>query len=569
MSAADKAAERMAGLETDALGKLNDSLDGAYKSLVPEDLRASTDAIRDAIYGTFSAFLPAVREDAARHFSDLAGEDVAPSGTDDTERATKASDYCAEAWLSAMQSDYGKALQTRTLDEWEAAIAIARKAVDPALRNAASFEVAKAWNNEHRRAVLARPGLGYAFTWYARSDGLICQRCLSMDGKVSDASGDFSPEGWPPLHGRCRCIVMPEKVTPEKALSEGTMTYEYSTKDAGSTLVSKALHVKRVDAERRTADFIASTSDVDRDGDVLEQDWDLDAFKANPVCLFAHDSDDLPIGKAVDVAVRNGQLECTIQFSTADLNPLAEQVWRNVREGVLRAVSVGFMPGDIRWEMRDGQDVYVHSRNKLYEISVVPIPCNQHALAKMKSKAFDAAKAARTEPEQSAPTNNTDAVEKAATESTHMSELLQKAIDDAKAETKSLTEKAAALEVRAVEAETKAAALATDKAALEAQTKALADARDAATARALEAEGKLIDLEVDALVGKTITPAEKPLFVDLRKANPELFAKMVEQRAPLNLTVPVIAGKDEEQGTAKSLGGDAGAEFLAKLAEQG
>jgi HK97 family phage prohead protease len=572
MSAVDDAAKRLVGLESDALDRLNSSLDDAMDGLVPDDLQAAERAIQAALYGTFASILVDVRTDAAGHFSELTGADAEASGADDSERATKASDYCTATWSAAMSADYAKSFRLKAIEDWEAALAIAREAVGPALRNAAAYEVAKAWNDEHRLALISRPGLGYEFHWYARADGLICDRCSRMDGKTSDAAGDFLPEGWPPLHGHCRCLAMPEPVKPTKGLRGVHMTYDGVTKDAGMTLVSKALVVKRIDEPRRTADFVASTADVDHSGDIVEQDWDFSAFAANPVAMFQHDHDELPIGLVTAYAVKNGQLECTIQFSTEDLNPDAEKVWRNVKAGVLRAVSVGFIPGDIRWEQRDGRDVYVFSKNKLLEISVVAIPCNPNALAKMKSKAFDAAKAARTEsttPELTAPSVNTDAAEKAATEQKIMSEELTKALDASKAETKALTEKIAELETRAAEAEAKSAALTAEKAAFEAQTKALADARDAAVARADAAEGQLIELEVEALVGKSITPAEKPLFVDLRKGNPELFTKMIEQRKPLNLTEPVIAGKDEGQGVAKTLGGDAGAEFLDRVKKLG
>jgi len=71
-------------------------------------------------------------------------------------------------------------------------------------------------------------------------------------------------------------------------------------------------------------------------------------------------------------------------------------------------------------------------------------------------------------------------------------------------------------------------------------TKACTD-RDAATKKAGELEDKLIELEVEAIVGKKIAPAEKAEFVELRKSNEKLFKSMVEKRQDMNLDVRVTA----------------------------
>ena len=133
-----------------------------------------------------------------------------------------------------------------------------------------------------------------------------------------------------------------------------------------SDLVTRddALVCKLVNAEQRTADFVASTDALDSHGDIVEQDWVLDHFKANPVILYGHNSRDLPIGQATYVGVEMGSLMVTVKFASAEANPMAEQVWRLVQERVLRAVSVGFKPTDGRYEMRDGREVFVWSSQR-------------------------------------------------------------------------------------------------------------------------------------------------------------------------------------------------------------
>lgn len=282
-----------------------------------------------------------------------------------------------------------------------------------------------------------------------------------------------------------------------------------------SALVARShgLHVRSLRAEAREADFVASTDAVDSYEEVVEQSWRLDRFKSNPVVLFGHRSRELPIGIATRCEIVNGQLECTLRFVTEDKNPLAEQVWKMVRDGELRAVSVGFVPNTVRVEKRDGRDTYVLADNELHEISVVPIPANPEALSKMKAKAIAAAVRDTT----------TDAA--LAAKEPRMSEH-EKALA-AEREAHATTEKQ--LEEARV-----------TLAAVEKQNSALVTERDAAVARAEKAEAGLIEAEVSALVGTKITPAEKDDFIALRKSNPELFTRFVAQRSPLHLTEQVV-----------------------------
>jgi HK97 family phage prohead protease len=150
---------------------------------------------------------------------------------------------------------------------------------------------------------------------------------------------------------------------------------------------TRELMLRAFDEKKRTADFIASTESIDSYGEIVEQDWLLDRFRSNPVILFAHKAGCLPIGQALRCEVVTGpkgpQLEVTILFAPKDANEEAEKIWQLVRGKFLRAVSVGFRPKSVRVEKRDEKDVYVLSQNELHEISIVTIPANADALAKM------------------------------------------------------------------------------------------------------------------------------------------------------------------------------------------
>lgn len=129
----------------------------------------------------------------------------------------------------------------------------------------------------------------------------------------------------------------------------------------------------------RTCDFIASTNALDSYDEVVEQDWDLSRYRANPVVLWAHNSRELPIGQCTRCEVVAGKLECTLRF---ERHEKAETIFQMVKSGTLRAVSVGFIPGEHKMDKRGGKDVVVLRNNKLHEISVVSIPANPEALAK-------------------------------------------------------------------------------------------------------------------------------------------------------------------------------------------
>jgi len=142
--------------------------------------------------------------------------------------------------------------------------------------------------------------------------------------------------------------------------------------------------------DARVVDCVASTDAMDSYGECVEQKWMLDRYTANPVVLFAHDSRQLPIGKASNVRMEGGALHATLEFVGDDVNPKAGEVWRSIQAGVLRAVSVGFDPHSTRWEKREDREVLVLSDNELMEISVCAVPANPDALMRLRTRAAGA-----------------------------------------------------------------------------------------------------------------------------------------------------------------------------------
>ena len=138
-----------------------------------------------------------------------------------------------------------------------------------------------------------------------------------------------------------------------------------------------------------TASFIASTSAADRYGAVVDQQsWNLEGYKNSPVILLNHRQDMLPIGKATQIDIVEGNLEIDIEFDMAD--ELASSVARKVDKGFLSAVSVGFQPKKTVARSDLPEDHPAHTKeaglyfenNELLEVSIVTIPANAQAVAK-------------------------------------------------------------------------------------------------------------------------------------------------------------------------------------------
>ena len=141
----------------------------------------------------------------------------------------------------------------------------------------------------------------------------------------------------------------------------------------------QSVDVGAIDEHARTVQVLASTKDP-VNGEALES-WNLERFSKNPVVLFAHNNKELPVGTATDVRPGPDGLRMTIKLASAEANPKAEQVWRCLREGIIRAVSVGYEPGEATETTgEDGERIVTRSASKLLELSFVPVPADENAL---------------------------------------------------------------------------------------------------------------------------------------------------------------------------------------------
>lgn len=127
----------------------------------------------------------------------------------------------------------------------------------------------------------------------------------------------------------------------------------------------------------------ANTISKDRVGDVIVAEaWTKGAltnYLKNPIILGFHDHTN-PIGVAEQVSVDPNGLKVRARIS-----PAAEDEYKLIADGVLKAFSVGFTIKDAEYDSET--DVFLIKDVELYEISVVSVPANQDCVFEM-SKSF-------------------------------------------------------------------------------------------------------------------------------------------------------------------------------------
>ena len=169
-------------------------------------------------------------------------------------------------------------------------------------------------------------------------------------------------------------------------------TNKSMSKEINISYRSMTSEIRKVNEESRTITFVASDDTKDSAGTVLNQDnWDLRRFNSNGVIGYQHkvyggwddtDNPDNVIGKGY-AYIEDGKLMVDITFEPADINPLADKIYKKIQFGSLRAVSVGFLPIG-RGKFGEGEDAntYYFAGQELLEVSVVNIPSNPNALRK-------------------------------------------------------------------------------------------------------------------------------------------------------------------------------------------
>ncbi len=160
-----------------------------------------------------------------------------------------------------------------------------------------------------------------------------------------------------------------------------TIMSKFKSKDY-QKVIKDIKSTKNVEENNGKFRVIISTDTKDRSGEVIKQDGiQFEHFLKNPVVLWAHNYDGLPIGIATDI-IKDGNK--TIAEGIFAGTKKAQEVRELYDAKVIRAVSVGGIVKEMV-----GKQI---TKFELVEFSFVPVPANPEALSlikKVKLKVLD------------------------------------------------------------------------------------------------------------------------------------------------------------------------------------
>jgi HK97 family phage prohead protease len=140
--------------------------------------------------------------------------------------------------------------------------------------------------------------------------------------------------------------------------------------------------VKASTIDSATFEGWASTSDLDRQGDIVEPAAfvrSLPAFLRNGPIFWSHaeayDPTAKPIGKAIDGRISDGGLFIKAKWANT---PEAVEVRSLVTDGIVNSLSIGFNPVQMHRDASTGVNVITDL--ELLEVSIVTIPANVGAV---------------------------------------------------------------------------------------------------------------------------------------------------------------------------------------------
>lgn len=179
------------------------------------------------------------------------------------------------------------------------------------------------------------------------------------------------------------------------------------TEDELAAMARKRNIAWEPESRNRVIQWWASDERVDRDGDIIRQDWNLANYANNPILLYGHEWESPPIGASLNEEVSDRETRgakkykgpgmlMTLLFADEQRNAFGDAIYRMAKAGFIRTGSVGFYPGRIiRVEDDEERDKLglgpwgvIMENNELLEFSIVTIPSNvgAHQLSAAKGR---------------------------------------------------------------------------------------------------------------------------------------------------------------------------------------
>lgn len=124
---------------------------------------------------------------------------------------------------------------------------------------------------------------------------------------------------------------------------------------------------------------VITTSAIDRGGESIDTSGiDTGNYMQNPVVLYGHDYEGLPIGKTTKLSQFKNKIKAQFQLAVEEY-PFAATVAALIKGGYLNATSIG---GIVKQWSEDYKTIL---EMEMLEFSVVPVPANQEALMTSRS----------------------------------------------------------------------------------------------------------------------------------------------------------------------------------------
>jgi len=160
---------------------------------------------------------------------------------------------------------------------------------------------------------------------------------------------------------------------------------------AGLTIVAKFAVTQPADPQ--VVSFVFSDDSIDSYNDTIDaRGWQWDTTGAGTIALFGHDATKVEnvIGRAHNVRINGNQLVGDIHFAPKGVNPQADVVRQLVQGKFINSVSVGFLPLEYKAANDPSRPGGINfTKQRLMEISVVPLPANDNAITLARRAGID------------------------------------------------------------------------------------------------------------------------------------------------------------------------------------
>ena len=151
-------------------------------------------------------------------------------------------------------------------------------------------------------------------------------------------------------------------------------------------IASVPFHLTTENETEKGYPWTLSTFDLDRFGERVDPaGWDFSQFIKNPVVEWSHRFDIPAIGKIEGLAADDKGLHGSVVFNDKEYDAFGWGIGQRVKNGVIRAGSVGFRVMEIeipsKEDSKDGTSL-IFRKQELLEFSICNVPANPFALAK-------------------------------------------------------------------------------------------------------------------------------------------------------------------------------------------